>query len=157
MPARPVSRALFLGALGAAAFVGCSLDWQVRLSPVDDGGTDTADVQVEGAASPDAPAGDVEKDAGTDADFCKALRANVEDKKKKARICMLAPAGHCTEKQMDICCPVFVAKGDSGATDALRRAVDEFNDAGCEPDCKGCTGAVVSGCVQMGAELLCSE
>lgn len=156
MPARPVARALVLGALGTAAAIGCSLDWNVRPDPRDASSSDAPDDGADRGTPLDATDDEGSVDVTpADGGQCEALLSDVVDKRKKARLCELA-SGQCAEKQMDLCCEVFVAKRDSGAADAFAKAVAAFHGAGCDAGCIGCPGGpVIGGCVLKGGEYLC--
>jgi hypothetical protein len=159
MPARPVVRALALGALGAAGFVGCTLDWGVRPDPIEAGPPGEVDGAPDGPNIPDVVANDSnDRDAPPiEAGACGPLGGEVDARRKDARICTLGAPNQCADKQMDICCPIFVTKGDSGAAGAFARAVAAFKDAGCDAGCTGCSGLpVTGGCVQSGTNVSCS-
>lgn len=164
MPARQVQvvRALVWGALGAALFVGCTLDWTVRPDPGDASASEAGDErQVDGGPSEDQDATG-STDTSTDTPVvdaaCDALFQTVETQRKQARACALA-SGQCAEQETELCdCQLWVAKKDSGAADAFRKAVAAFKQSGCTITCKGCQSLIpgTSGCVSVAGELLCT-
>lgn len=152
MPVRPVARGLALGALGAAAVLGCTLDWGVRADPVEAGPLPTEDAPLDHTTTPDVVVDDhdIPTDGpAPDADVCDTLGKRLESRRKLARSCTLA-ANQCTETVEDVCCKVFVAKGDAGVTDAFAQAVADFKTANCGADCgAACSPATIGNCLQI--------
>lgn len=152
MTAWPAVRALLGGALMAAAFVACTLDWQVRPDPAPaaEAGTD-AQTQGDGGADAASP---IDAAPGSDAE-CATLAADVDAKKAKARVCTLTP-GECQQTVKDACdCDVVVTNTGASSTSAYLAAVAAFK-AKCKASCPNtCPPTLGRNCIQSISGIAC--
>ena len=144
MPARPVLRALGLGASFAAVVLACSLDWAVRLDDVDasrpeDGGPEDntpQDGSID-AEREDAPANDADATITVE---CVALYDQLDAALKNARQCVTLGVSECQQTVKDVCdCDVVVRQVGSSQAKDYEKTVAKLRDSGCPT---GCTGAL---------------
>jgi hypothetical protein len=161
MLGRPVARTLALGALGGAVFVGCSLDWTVRLDAPANSSTDAAgEVGSTDGTSPDdaTDAGSVGDGADGSTAACAVLVAEVASSLKLARECTLGSATDCKQTVTNECnCDVVVRLPGSEQATRYQNAVNALLDAGCPTGCSGglCPSTSSRACLQQGASVAC--
>ncbi len=134
---------------GAALFVACTLDWQVRpdpgTTPPDLDASTEASASTEADAAAPAPA---DAEAGTSTD-CTALRAEAAAVLQAARKCGFA-VGECQPTVKDDCnCDVVVARADGADTNAYRAKVERMK-AECPRACGSCPSVASRACLQKG-------
>ena len=157
MPARPVVRALCLGALGAAVFWGCTLDWTVRGDVVPGSSSGSPEASSE-AARPLGDASDTEAETpDAEAGACTTLTTTLVDARKRARECTtVGPLTECQVTVKDECdCDVVVRLLGVPRTTELQNAVKAFVDAGCSKACPLCKPTTGKSCLANGGPLEC--
>jgi hypothetical protein len=127
---------LAFAALGALFACACTYAWPTG-APVADGGGEAGrfDATTDGSGvdgAGDAAPSDVTSDATPD---CRVLGADVEAKKKAAKVCT-PTAGACSSGVTDECgCKVWVGDETGAATSDLQNALAAYESAKCKPAC----------------------